>query len=591
MTMQNGNKQWLAAAMATLSALSWAGCGEGEVASAHGSEAGEHRPGVRAQTLEAAERAYDVPNGLLAAYGWQLGRLQAPPEHVEPAQEGGHVFEPRHGWMHLTKAQVARAAVLLSQPVERIEQDPVLNAEAAAALLRDAVGDAEVAWSGWLAAASTMAGLEDAHLRQGFEADLAATLGDGLSFTFEDGETLRLAPRMDLPVLPSDALGAVDQALTAPGQYPPMNWQAAHPNNYIAGRNGGRVRYVVIHMTEGSYYGTLQWFSQANPYQSSTHYVIKSSNGEITQMVGEANAAWHAGNNHYSLNSIGIEHEGYTSNLSAWFTEAMYQSSAKLVCAIAKKHGLPVNSQTIIGHFQIPNPNRLSASAAPATWAQWTANRYNYGGVSNHFDPSYGTSAWNWDYYLGLVQSCVNASNGGGSTPPPNPTKPAHPIVCSGSACWPGHDLEQGDTGARVYSLQTALVYLGYLNGSTALAGAGTFGPATRSAVTAFQAAHGVPATGYYGTLTATALGNALKANPPPVPSQDLWVGLSGTQVTALQQRLAQIGYGVPATGYFGTVTRDAVRQFQDAHNLPGADGSYGALTRMALAAHLAKGF
>ncbi len=584
--MMTGSKQWLTAVTVAVGALSWTGCGEeadGAVTAA---------PSARGAALESAARAHGVPPEVLAVYGWQVGRLQAAPPHVEPSEGGGHVFEERFGWMHLTEEQVRRAAALIRQPEHVVQADDLFNAEAAAALLREQVGPGEVSWSAWLQAASGLAGLVDGHLREGFEADLAATLGEGLQATFEDGEVLAYGPLTDLPALKDAEWGAVDQALTAPGQYPPMKWQAAHPNNYIAGRSGGKVRYVIVHMTEGSYYGTLQWFSQANPYQSSTHYVIKSSNGEITQMVGEANAAWHAGNNYYSLNSIGIEHEGYVSNLSAWFTEAMYQSSAKLVCAIVKKHGLPVNSQTIIGHFQVPNPNRLSASAAPATWAQWTANRYNYGGASNHFDPSYGTSAWNWNHYLNLVQTCVNQSNG--TTPPPtspNPTKPANPIVCSGSACWPGNDLEQGDTGPRVYSLQTALVYLGHLHPGTALSGPGIFGPATKAAVIAFQQKSGVPTTGYYGIQTATALGNALKANPPAVPSQNLWVGLSGSQVTQLQQRLAQVGYNVPATGYYGTMTRDAVRQFQDAHYLPGADGSYGALTRMALAAHFAKGF
>jgi peptidoglycan hydrolase-like protein with peptidoglycan-binding domain len=539
--------------------------------------------GVRERALAEASSEHAVPRSVLLGYAWQVGRLEPPPEHVALEAESGHAFEARYGWMHLSDAQVERASALLGVPPDTIREDVGANTRAAAALLRAEVGAGEAPdWQEWVEATGRLAGLGDPALQRSFGSDVLAALGDGLRVEFSDGEVVELAPVEGLPTPLEDGLAAVDQSLTAPGSYPPMKWKAAHPNNYLSGRSGGKVKYVIVHMTEGGYYGTLQWFSQANPYQSSTHYVIKSSNGEITQMVNEANAGWHAGNTHYSLNSIGIEHEGYTSNLNAWFSEAMYQSSAKLVCAIARRHGIPVDSQHIIGHFQVPNPKKISQYSPPATAAQWSANRWNYGGASNHFDPSYGTAAWKWSYYLGLVQSCVNAASG---------TSTQNPIVCSGSACWPASDLTQGDTGDRVYSLQTALVYLGYLNPGVALSGAGTFGPATRSAVSAFQTQVGLNNAGYYGPATATALGNALKAKMPVVPSQNLWVGMSGTQVTQLQKLLAQVGYDVPATGYYGEMTRTAVRSFQQAHGLPQGDGSYGALTRMALAAHFSRGF
>jgi hypothetical protein len=59
----------------------------------------------------------------------------------------------------------------------------------------------------------------------------------------------------------------------------------------------------------------------------SSHYVVRSSDGQITQMVAEKDTAWHARSaNPYS---IGIEHEGYVDQPS-WFTDAMYRSSAAL---------------------------------------------------------------------------------------------------------------------------------------------------------------------------------------------------------------------------------------------------------------------
>jgi peptidoglycan hydrolase-like protein with peptidoglycan-binding domain len=46
-------------------------------------------------------------------------------------------------------------------------------------------------------------------------------------------------------------------------------------------------------------------------------------------------------------------------------------------------------------------------------------------------------------------------------------------------------------------------------------------------------------------------------------------VGSSGADVTALQQRLASEGiYSGPITGYYGSLTEAAVKQYQGLHNL-----------------------
>ncbi|MFT6530204.1 MAG: N-acetyl-anhydromuramyl-L-alanine amidase AmpD [Psychrosphaera sp.] len=91
-------------------------------------------------------------------------------------------------------------------------------------------------------------------------------------------------------------------------------------------RSGSQISHIVIHTTQGSYSGSINWL--INPAsQVSAHYIIRSSDGQVTQMVRENDKAWHARTaNPYS---IGIEHEGWVDNAS-WYTEAMYQSSADL---------------------------------------------------------------------------------------------------------------------------------------------------------------------------------------------------------------------------------------------------------------------
>src|SRR5690348_13346624 len=63
--------------------------------------------------------------------------------------------------------------------------------------------------------------------------------------------------------------------------------------NYTTGRTQS-ITAIAIHDTEGSYAGTISWFQNCSA-QVSAHYVLRSSDGQITQMVADANKAWHIG--------------------------------------------------------------------------------------------------------------------------------------------------------------------------------------------------------------------------------------------------------------------------------------------------------
>ena len=514
--------------------------------------------------------AQRVPVEVLAALGWTQSRFEPGP----PEEHDGR--EPRFGVAQLTLAQVREGAALTGHSEAEVKDSLEPNLAAAAALLRTRGPEKSDDWNAWLDAAAAVIVTDDDQARAGVRGELAAVIADGLRI---DALGVTLAGVEGHGLTAADELESTTQELTSPGQYPPLEWYAASSANQLQGRGGGSVKYVIVHVTEGSYWSTLSWFHQPNPFSASTQYVIRSSDGHIAQMVNEANTAWHAGNDFYSRNSIGIEHEGFVNNPSAWFTESMYRSSARLVCAIARRHSIPVDRQHIIGHFQIPNAS-VGISAPPATDAQFAANRWSYGGTSNHFDPGTG---WRWAYYLGLIRSCV----GGGTTEP----APASPIVCSGSACWPTASLRPGDTGANVYLLQQDLVYLGPLSPGTMLTGPGTFGPATQAALKTFQTQSGLAASGVFDAAALNALRGALLARPPSVPAANLSFGVSSSSVATLQTRLTTAGHPVPSTGYFGPMTQSAVQTFQQARGVPGADGSYGPLTRMALAGRLVRGW
>ncbi len=121
--------------------------------------------------------------------------------------------------------------------------------------------------------------------------------------------------------------------------YPGAIWDPAASCNYSS-RNGTAITHVTLHTVQGTYAGCISWFKNCNA-RVSAHYVIRSSDGQITQMVREADKAWHVGTeNPYT---IGIEHEGYINNPS-WYTPAMYQASAALVRSICQRRSIPNRS-------------------------------------------------------------------------------------------------------------------------------------------------------------------------------------------------------------------------------------------------------
>jgi N-acetyl-anhydromuramyl-L-alanine amidase AmpD len=175
--------------------------------------------------------------------------------------------------------------------------------------------------------------------------------------------------------------------------YPQAHWLPASTSNYTRANRplSNPIDMVVIHVTEGSYAGTLQWFR--NPRSHATaHYVIRSSDGDVTQMVREKDEAWHSGNGDVNDRSIGIEHEAFT-NVCSWLTDAMYRSSAQLSAYLAIKYLIPIDRKHFIGHSEVPDPNHPG----------------QFGGYAHHTDPG---RCWDWAKYMGLIKDFAAASVG-----------------------------------------------------------------------------------------------------------------------------------------------------------------------------------
>jgi len=153
---------------------------------------------------------------------------------------------------------------------------------------------------------------------------------------------------------------------------------------------------VTIHTAQGSYGGTISWF-QSNPYSVSAHYVIRSSDGQVTQMVRNSRAAHHVGV--HNNTTLGIEHEGYVNN-SSWYTTAMYNSSAALVRDFCGKY----SAITCANAYDGP-----AHSGVVVLSTAIDVKGHQHYSSQTHTDPGIN---WNWGRYYDLL----NPGGGGGGT-------------------------------------------------------------------------------------------------------------------------------------------------------------------------------
>ncbi len=134
-----------------------------------------------------------------------------------------------------------------------------------------------------------------------------------------------------------------------------------------------------------------------------------------------------------------------------------------------------------------------------------------------------------------------------------------------------GATMSLGSRGDNVTALQNKLLTLGYLDYPSAT---GYYGALTKTAVIRFQNNNGLGADGIAGPLTQNKLYSST------AKSLILKVGSSGEAVQTLQLQLKKLGYfSGTGTGYYGSVTREAVIAFQRANGLS-ADGIAGPATR-----------
>jgi hypothetical protein len=365
------------------------------------------------EAIDRASVAYGVPKDLLTAIAWSETRFSAPEKRSDDHEHHNGDVGP----LGLRNASDRGATDTLSLAMHAMQQtdrealahNPGLSVAGAASVLaqlgRTTHADPDDL-SSWAEALARFSGLGARSQQVSYVSQIFGFLRDGVATepTFS-GERLGIAahPTLDF----AETLLGVHQTVQASGDYGPALWAPAANGNFTNGREGSPIRFVVIHTMQGSYAGSISWFRNPSS-RVSAHYSVRSSDGEISQSVSNSDTAWHAGNWFYNTHSIGIEHEGYVGDPGRWYTEAMYQSSARLVRALCDRYSIPIDRAHIIGHYQIPDGGSGAACSPSAT---------NCGGSGGHTDPGNGGAGWNWNRFMDLVR--------GGSAPPPPPPPPA----------------------------------------------------------------------------------------------------------------------------------------------------------------------
>lgn len=481
-----------------------------------------------AEAFTEAAKEYQVPKDLLLSIGYGETRLK---DHGgQPSQEAG--YGPMHLVSNPTHKTLDQAAELTGLTQAELKKNPVANVQGSAAVLResaDALGLTAAERrdiDAWYPAVADYSGASKDGGAKQYADHVYELLEYGLSTKVGKGEPVSVAPREVAPE--QGRYASVESLDLAPAStdYGPAKWAPAHSSNFTSGRSQS-IDTVVVHVTQGSYAGSISWFQ--NPESNvSAHYTIRSSDGEVTQSVRDANTAWHARN--ANSRSIGLEHEGYIDD-AAWFTDSMYRSSAALTKHLAAKHNIPKDRDHIVGHVEVPG--------------------------NDHTDPG---PHWDWDHYMELIEG-----------DPGDPGDPDDPVNLNFGSY---ETLKNGSSGAQVKAVQHLLNETGQDAGKVD----GSFGPMTTSAVKAFQSAKGLTADGVVGARTWTAL---LSAGKKTVLNS----GSSGAAVSRLQRALtAALGTTVQIDGSFGPATEKAVRNYQSDRGL-GVDGSVGNETWTALQA------
>jgi N-acetyl-anhydromuramyl-L-alanine amidase AmpD len=289
------------------------------------------------------------------------------------------------------------AAGLTGLTAAALREDPAANIRGGAALLAAAQKELDEPLSAdpadWYGAVARFSGADDTATAAAYADDVYDVIRTGERRTTDTGERVALAarPGVEPDTAPLRRAGlrkghaaGTECPATVACEWIPAPYEQFGDDDYGNHDLGDRpasqkIEYLVIHDTEGAWDGVVNLVQ--DPTYVSWNYTLRSTDGHVAQHVKAKDVAWHAGNWDVNSRSIGLEHEGFLADPDAWYTEAMYRSSARLVKYLADRYDIPLDRQHLLGHDNVPGP---TASTVPGM----------------HTDPG---PYWDWRHYFDLL--------------------------------------------------------------------------------------------------------------------------------------------------------------------------------------------
>ncbi|GAA3197629.1 MULTISPECIES: N-acetylmuramoyl-L-alanine amidase [Streptomyces] len=338
------------------------------------------------------ESGWQQHSGYSQSGGWGLMNLtDVTPEMVARGAAGAAGRSDLTSFAGHPELHTLRAAARLTgTPAELLRSSSAENIRGGAALLasyqKQLTGEVSGDPSQWTAAVARYSRLTDKKAATSYVTSVFAAINSGAQRQSARGGavSLRAVPSAKPAVKQFGKLRLTDTPAPQTECPPTLTCTfvpAAAANGQVSDRpaNGVKITQIVLHTTEGSYDNAVETFQKAGG--ASAQYVMRASDGAVTQMVADKDVAFGDGNYDSNLHAVQIEHEGFSAHGADWYTPVVYEKTAELVKWLAAKYGIPLDRRHIIGHDNVPGPSDDTLAGM-------------------HWDPGNG---WDWTRFMRLL--------------------------------------------------------------------------------------------------------------------------------------------------------------------------------------------
>lgn len=331
--------------------------------------------------FESASKEFGVPAELLKV----IGQVENNWTQIGPSIDQGW------GIMHLVDNPycntLADAALLLDLPVQVLKDEAKHNIRGAAALLSKYADNNQIDRSiieNWFEPAKTFSGLISEILRTEQALRYFKVMQSGIVSNTNWQEKIIIEPYYRKIMLDWER----DYTKEKSPDYPDAIWNSSTQSPNYSSRYGVAIDTWVNHwIGVGTYAGAISWFQHPDNNNSSAHFVIRASDGEISQCVLVQYSAWHCGASGYPDNnrrSIGVEHESTAANPDLWYSVPMLEASTDMARYFADLYSIPKVRALpgIRGHNEMPGTSTSCPGNLP--WDTWMDLLINGSGAVNY---------------------------------------------------------------------------------------------------------------------------------------------------------------------------------------------------------------